>query len=75
MGIILINLQKTFGTINHEILLGKLHALGFSEKIVAWFKSYSSDRVFKVNINNHFSDLSKLSCGVPQGSILGPLIF
>ena len=42
---------------------------------LAWFKSYLSDRAFKVNINNHFSDLSKISCGVPQESILGPLLF
>ena len=47
---ILINLQKIFDTINHEILLDKLHAIGFSEKTVAWFKSYLSDRAFKVNI-------------------------
>ena len=71
---ILIDLQKAFGTMNHEIL-GKLHAIGFSEKTVAWFKLYLSDRAFKVNINNHFSDLSKISCGVLQGSILGPLLF
>ena len=75
MGMILIDLQKAFDTINHEILLGKLHAIGFSEKTVAWFKSYLSDQAFKVNINNHFSDLSKISCGVPQRSILGPLLF
>ena len=74
-GMILIDLQKAFDTINHEILLGKLHAIGFSEKTVAWFKLYLSDRAFKVNINNHFSDLSKISCGVPLVSILGPLLF
>ena len=56
-GMILIDLQKAFDTINHEILLGKLHAIGFPEKAVAWFKSYLSNRAFKVNINNHFSDL------------------
>ena len=67
--------QKAFDTINHEILLGKLHAIGFSEKTVAWFKSYLSDQAFNVNMNNHFSDLSKIYCGVPQGSILGPLLF
>ena len=72
---ILIDLQKTFDTISHEILVGKLHAIGFSEKTVARFKSYLSDWAFKVNINNHFSDLSKIYFGVPQGSILGPLIF
>ena len=66
MGMILIDLQKAFDTINHEILLGNLYAIGFYEKAVAWFKSYLSDRAFKVNTNNHFSDLSRISCGVPQ---------
>ena len=67
--------KKVFDTINHEILLGKLHAIGFSKKAIAWFKLYLSDRTFKVNINNHFSDLSKISSGIPQGSILGPILF
>ena len=74
-GMILIDLQKAFDTINHEILRHILHASGFSEKPIAWFKSYLSDRAFKVNINSHFSDLSKISCGIPQRSILGPLLF
>ena len=65
MGMIVIDLQKAFDTINHEILLGKLHVIGFSEKAVGWFQSYLSYRAFKVNINNHFSDLSKISCGIP----------
>ena len=63
---ILIDLQKAVDTINHEIFLGKLHANGFSEKTVAWFKPYLSDRSVKINTNNHFSDLSEISCGVPQ---------
>ena len=75
MGMILIDLQKAFDTISHEILLGKLHAIGFSKRTVAWFKSYLSGRAFKVYINSHFSDLSKIYCGVPQGSVLGPLLF
>ena len=74
-GMILIDLQKTFDTINYEIVLGKLHAIGLSEMTIAWFKSYLSDWAFKNNINNHFSDLCKSSCGVPQGSILGSLLF
>ena len=45
------------------------------QKTVAWFKSYLSDQAFKVNINNHFSDLYKINCDIPQGSILGPLLF
>ena len=55
---ILIDLQKAFDTINHGNFLGKLHAIGFSEQTIAWFKSYLSDQTLKVNINNHFSDLS-----------------
>ena len=49
--LILIDLQKAFETINHEIRLGKLHVIGFSEKAIARFKSYLSDRAFTVNIN------------------------
>ena len=71
---ILIDLQKGLDAINHEIRLGKVLAIGFTEKAVAWFKSYLSDRAFKVNISNHFSNLSKISCAVPQGSILDPLL-
>ena len=50
MGMILIDLQKAFYTINNEIHLGKLHAIGFSEKTVVWCKSYLSNRAFKFNI-------------------------
>ena len=75
MGIILNDLQKALETINHEILLGKLLAIGFFEKTIAWFNNlYLSDQAFKVNINNPFSDLSKVSGCIPQGSILGPLL-
>ena len=74
-GMILIDLKKAFDTINHEILLVKLHAIRSSVKTAVWFKSYLSDRAFKVNIDNHFLDLSKISCGVPQGSILAPLLY
>ena len=58
MGITLIDLQKAFNTINHEILLGKLHAISFFEKTGVWLISYLSDQAFKVNINDLFSDLS-----------------
>ena len=71
----LIDLQKTFDTIDHEILLGKLHAIGFSGKTIAWFKSHLSDRAFIFDINNYFSDLFQTSSGVSQGSILVPLLF
>ena len=66
---ILIDLQKAFDTIDHEILINKLEFLGFSKNVILWFKSYLSFRKFKVNLNKTFSEPGKLLCGVPQGSI------
>ena len=74
-GMVLIDLQKAFDTINHEILINKMEFLGFSESVTLWFKSYLSNRKFKVNLNQTFSEPGDLLCGVPQGSILGPLLF
>ena len=51
---ILIDLQKAFDKINYQVLLGKLYAIGFSAKTIAWFKSHLSDRALKVKISNHF---------------------
>ena len=74
-GMILIDLQKAFDTINHDMLLKKLSIIGFSDHTVKWFQSYLSNRKFMVNLENSFSKVSSISCGVPQGSILGPLLF
>ena len=74
-GLILIDLQKAFDTINHEILINKMEFLGFSKDVILWFKSYLSFRKYKVNLNKSFSEPWQLLCGVPQGSILGPLLF
>ena len=49
--------------------------MGFSNHVVKWFKSYLSDRNFHVAIGNSLSYAGELTCGVPQGSILGPLLF
>ena len=72
---ILINLQKTFGTINHDILLKKMSALRFSDPAMNWFKSYLSNRSFRVNVQAKYSCIVKNDYGVPQGSILGPFLF
>ena len=74
-GMILIDLQKAFDTINHEILIKKMKCLGFSKGVTLWFKSNLSNRKFKVNLNQIFSEPGNLLCGVPQGSILGLLLF
>ena len=72
---ILIDIQKAFYTIDHEISLQKLKAIKFSESTIKRFKSYLSERIFLLNIENKLSDFGEISCGVPQGSILGPLLF
>ena len=72
---ILIDLQKAFDTIDHEILLQKMKYLGFSAATIKWFESYLANRIFKVNVGDEYSSPGDLSCGVPQGSILGPLLF
>ena len=72
---ILTDLQKAFDTIDHDVLLQKLYAIGFSKHTVNWFQSYLSNRSFLVNLENNFSQPASVSCGVPQGSILGPLLF
>ena len=74
-GMIPVDLQKAFDTIDHDILLKKLSAIGFSNHTIGWFKSYLSNRLFRVNLENCYSDLSNITCGVQQGSILGPLLF
>ena len=75
-GMILVDFQKAFDTIDHDILLKKLSAIGFSNHTIGWFKSYLSisNRLFRVNLENCYSDPSNITCGVPQGSILGPLL-
>ena len=72
---ILLDLQELFDTIDHEILLQKFEELRFSENTIELFKSYLSERVFIVNIENKLSDFEKISCRVPQRSFSRPLLF
>ena len=55
--------------------MDKLGLLNFSSDTISWFKSYLSNRTFLVNVESTFSEPADLKCGVPQGSILGPLLF
>ena len=74
-GMILIDLQKAFDTIDHNILLEKLKAIGFCDDTVNWFHSYLTDWAFLVSIEIKYSSISKIFCGVPQGSILAHFLF
>ena len=72
---ILIDLQKVFDIINYEILLKKLEAIGFSDLCVQSFRLRLCEQMHFIEIENQLSDYGKLSCGVPEGYILGPLMF
>ena len=74
-GAILMDLSKAFDTINHELLLAKLYAYGFDKKALRLIRSYLTERWQRTKINKSFSSWTELLQGVPQGSVLGPLLF
>ena len=69
------DLKKAFDTVDHNILISKLSAYGIRGTSIKWFKSYLSERNQKCFLNGSLSSNRVLSCGIPQGTILGPLLF
>ena len=69
------DLQKAFDTLDHKILVEKMACLGFKTSVLKWFGSYLSSRKFFVSVDGIFSKAGTLNDGVPQGSILGRLLF
>ena len=75
VGVIYMDLSKTFESLNHELLIAKLKFYRLDQHAVEFFRNYLSNRYQSCKINNTLGDWRKIIAIVPQGSILGPLLF
>jgi len=74
--LLLLDMSKAFDCVHHTLLIKKLRHINFSSSVVNWFQSYLHNRCIRVFVNDNVkSDWSALETGVPQGSVLGPLLF
>ena len=75
IGAVLMDLSKAFDCLSHELLIAKLDAYGFNENTIKFVNSYLTNRKQSVKIQDSLSALKHILSGVPQGSILGPILF
>ena len=74
--LVMLDLSAAFYTIDHDILFSRMeNILGITGQALAWFKSYLSGRTLRIMIDKSFSELQDILWSVPQGSVLGPLLF
>ena len=71
----MIDLSAAFDMVDHPLLLEKLRLFGLEEEVIQWFQSYLTGRSQSVFIDGCLSPPLDIECGVPQGSILGPLMY
>ena len=74
-GLVFLDLRKAFDTVDHGILLRKLCNMNVSPDSVNWFRAYLCGRQQSPKVNGKISKSGNINCGIPQGSILGPLLF
>ena len=74
-GALFVDLKKAFGTVPHKELISKLESFGFVDNSIAWFTNYLSNRSQVVSLGTNLSSPLAVLNGVPQGSILGPVLF
>ena len=72
---VFLDLSKAFDTVNHDILLSKLKLYGIQDNSLKWFTNYLTNRKQCIAYNNKMTQFRSIACGIPQGSILGPLLF
>ena len=72
---VFLDLKKAFDTVDHKIILDKMHAYGIRGNILRWFRSYLTNTSQFVSYDGRQSEIQSITCGIPQGSILCPLLF
>ena len=75
VSVVFLDLRKAFDTVNHLLLLNELRQIGCSDSALSWFRDYLTGRSQCTNVDNNMSNSEPITCGVPQGSVLGPLLF
>ena len=73
--VIYTDFEKAFDRVPHNRLISKLHSYNITADIIKWIKAYLENRVQRVRINSSFSNWAKVISGIPQGSVVGPLLF
>ncbi len=72
---IYLDFSKAFDSVNHRQLLNKLRGYGIIPTVISWIDCFLSRRTFQVNVNRTLSQIAEAICGVPQGSVIGPILF